>query len=137
MDIRSIASLVGNNKIDRKGISSFLRDNIRDNPRVIESLADEIYRTSPHPDERNNRLSSLRMLMRNVCDELELPKHTVVRRGTVYRLEKSTATIRSTSDPLNPSVFRPLRKAAEKASTAEKELILATVMKILGIERGP
>ena len=137
MDIRSIASLVGTNKLDRKGITSFLRENLQSNPSAIESLAAEIARTSPQPNERNNRLSSLRMLMRNVCDELELPKHTVVQRGSAYRVERSSATIRSTPDPLNPSIFRPLRQAAEKATPAEKELMLSVVMEILGVKRRP
>ena len=137
MDIQSIASLVGTNKIAGSGISAFLREKLETNPSEIESLAAEIARTSPHPTERNERLSSLRMLLRNVCDELGLPKHTVKRRGSIYRIERSVATVRGTLDPLNPSIYRQLRQAAQKATPAQKELMLSVVMEILGVTRRP
>ena len=137
MDIPSTASLVGSNKFNREGITSFIRKNLRSNPSDIELLALEIARTSPSPDERNSRLSSFRMLLRNVCDELEIPKHTVIQRGTGYRLELSAATVRNTPDPFKPSIYRPLRQAAEKATTEEKEQMLALVMDILRITRRP
>lgn len=135
MDIQSTASLVGANKFNREGITSFIRENLQSNPSVIESLAVEIARTSPSPHERNSRLSSFRMLLRNVCDELGLPKHTVMLRGTSYRLEVSAATIRSTPDPLKPSIYRSLRQAAEKATPKEKEQMLTVVLGILGLTR--
>lgn len=135
--MESIASLVGTNKIAGSGISAFLRENLEANPSEIESLAAEIARTSPHPAERNQRLSSLRMLLRNVCDELGLPKHTVKRRGSTYRIERSVETVRRATGPLNPSIYRPLQQAAQKATPAQKELMLSVVMEILGITRQP
>jgi len=137
VDTRSIASLVGSNKFNREGITSFIRENLQSNPSAIESLAVDVARTSPSPSERNNRLSSLRMLLRNVCDELELPRQTVKQRGAGYHLETSAATIRSAPDPLKPSIYRPLRQAAEKATPQEKEQMLAIVLEILGIARRP
>lgn len=137
VDVRSTASLVGSNRFNREGITSFIRQNLQSNPSAIEALAVEIARTSSSRDERNNRLSSFRMLLRNTCDELGLPKHTVMLRGTTYCLEISAATSRSRPDPLEPSIYRPLRQAAQRATPKEKEQMLTVVLEILGLPQRP
>jgi hypothetical protein len=134
METQPIASLIGSKKADQRGIRAFIRDNIQSNRGAIESLADEVARTSKGPIERNHRLSILRVRIREICDELRIPTLTVKRRGGRYCLESSFATSRSAEvDSLEEDFYGPLRQAVARASPAERESMLAIVMEIFGI----